>query len=264
MKATNKYVFDVPEKEAYKTKLGDLEIYFDADFGSEFDNMIHYGVLVAKPKSAKLDVEVGDTVYFSHLAKSFESNIQVGDKKYYCLDTDFAEGKHELYQILLCTDNKPLGNVTMVERIEKPEKKTPSGIILTTQTEYFSNRFRVTMSNNIKRGTEIIVSDDADYEFLDKDREERIAIQDEHIVATVEDGELVPYGKYALIEAEDDLSEDFVLANGVYAPKDKVLRGWGKWKGQRVFFHKVNSNGFEYKKNKYSACLHEDIYYICD
>lgn len=262
MKAVNRYIFEVPEKEAYKQKLGDKEIYFDAGFGNEFDHMVHYGKLVSKPKSAKLDIKEGEIVYFSHLAKSHEQRVQIKDKVYYCLDKQMAEGTHGTYQIILCAEDRPLGNVTIVERIDEPEENYKvGGIYIKPKPDTLKNQYRVSMSNQFEVGTEIIISEDADYDFQDKDKNTRIAVQDEHIVAVVKDDGLEPYGDYEIIEPLDDKEkEDFVEKGGVFVPKQMALRGWGRWKEKDVYYHKVNSNNFEFEKKPYSACLVEDIY----
>ena len=266
LKVVNRYVFDVPEKDAFKQKIGDKEIYFDASLGSEHDNMVQYGTLVAKPKSAKFDIKEGELVYFSHLARNYQARIQIKDKVYYSVDQKFCEGIGSLYQLILCTNKRAVGDVTIVERIEEPEENYKSGaIFLKTKPDNLKNQFKVVKSNKIKAGTEIIISEDADYDFLDENKKELIAVQDQHIMATIDKGELVPYGDYAIIEPLDDQEkEDFVEKNGVFIPKDKALRGWGRWKDSRVYYHKVQSNNFEYKKKKYSGCIKQDIYYICE
>lgn len=258
----NRYIFEVPEKDAFKR--GDL--YFEAKFGSEHDNMIHYGKLVEKPKNAKLKIKKGEIVYFSHLAKNFDSRIEKDGKVYYCIDSGFAEGQHDLSQILLCTTDRPLGNVTIVERIEEPEENYKVGsIFLKPKPDTLENEYRVVMSNKFGVGTHIIIVEGADYDFEDKDHKEMIAVQDENIVASIHNDELVPYGNFAIVEPDDDRSdEDFAERNGVLVEKRRVLTGRGKWGERKILYHKIESNTFEFKKMPFVGVEKEDIYYICD
>lgn len=258
MKAVNRYIFEVPEREAFKRKLGDKKIYFDAGLGSKYDNMVQYGKLISKPKNAKLDIREGETVYFSHVARDYDYRIEVKGKVYYCVDNILAEGSKHSYQLILCAQDRAVGDVTIVERIERDKK---SGNIYLEQ-DNDKNHFKVVMSNVLKKGTEIIISSEADYDFLDKDYKERIAVQNKHIIATIQNGQLNEFGDYAVLDPLDKKLMD-KTSKGVYLETKNHKRGVANWKGNKIYYHKINDNSFEYNKKKYSSCLKEDIYYIC-
>ncbi len=258
MKAVNRYIFEVPEKEAYKRKLGDKKIYFDAGLGSKYDNMVQYGKLVSKPKNAKLDIKEGETVYFSHVARDYDYRIEVKGKVYYCVDSFLAEGSAHNYQLILCAQDRAVGDITIVERVEL--EKRSGNIQLETGTS--KNHFKVVMSNSLKKGTEIIISSEADYDFLDKDYNERIAVQNRHIIATVQDGQLKEFGSYAVLDPLDKEIMD-KTSSGLLIESKNHKRGIAYWKGKKIYYHKINDNSFEYNKKKYSSCSKEDIYYIC-
>jgi len=127
MQALNSFLvkLETNVKDTITTDSG-LKLFIDTRFeGSEFDNRITGGPVVAVPARYKTDVNVGDTVYFHHLVVLNKGQLMPGTDDVYMVDyhpTIVTNNQSFAFKSKETGEVKPLAGWALVSHTEQDEE----------------------------------------------------------------------------------------------------------------------------------------------
>ena len=127
MQALNSFLvkLETNVKDTITTDSG-LKLFIDTRFeGSEFDNRITGGPVVAVPARYKTEVKVGDTVYFHHLVVLNKGQLMPGTDDVYMVDyhpTIVTNNQSFAFKSKETGEVKPLAGWALVSHTEQDEE----------------------------------------------------------------------------------------------------------------------------------------------